>query len=82
MMNNKDINESMRNIQAADYVEIIGDLACGVLDLSDEEFIRQYKLYLLKRENYSRPVMFIIEQFFGAVRTARTNVLDEGMVQS
>lgn len=79
-MENKDITEAMRNIQPADYVEIVGDLACGTLDLSDEEFIRQYKLYLLKRENYSRPVMFIIEQFFGAVRTARTNVLDEGMV--
>lgn len=81
MMDNKDINEAMRNIHAADYVDLIGDLAAGALNISDEEFLRQYKLYLLKRDNYARPVRFVIEQFFGAVRTARTNVLDEEMLQ-
>ena len=39
MMDDRDINAAFGNIQSADYIDIIGDLAAGVLQLDEEEFI-------------------------------------------
>ena len=73
-MDNRDINAALQNIQPADYVEVIGDLAAGVLRISEEEFRNQYELYKLKKKNYPLTISFMIEQFFSAAYAARNNM--------
>jgi hypothetical protein len=72
-MNNKDIDRALRNIQPADYVEVIGDLAASILQISEEEFRNQYEIYKLKKKNYPLTISFVIEQFFSASYAARRN---------
>lgn len=70
-MDNRDIDAALRNIQPADYVEVIGDLAAGVLRISEDEFRNQYEIYKLRKKNYPLANAFVIEQFFSAARAAR-----------
>lgn len=70
-MNNKDIDRALRNIQPADYVEVIGDLAASILQISEEEFRNQYEIYKLKKKDYPLTISFMIEQFFSASYAAR-----------
>ena len=72
-MDNNEINAAMDNIQSADFIDVIGDLATGILHLSEEEFNRQYEIYKLRKRNYPLATAFMIEQFFIAARTAKSN---------